>query len=396
MYSSTFIGATAWDMAAQGARPGLNDDHGKHGLDGGRPSPSAAGTGGSLGAYVRRLLVLLLVVAAAAVGVVALRVLCVVFAGVLLGVFLYRLSDEIRRRSPLPYPACFAVVMTLLVGLFAGAGTLAVPRLGAQLRDLSSRLMASLESIVRHLQELGWVNEVAREAPDLGGRLLGSLDAASLLGGVFSSAAAALTAAFLIVFVGCFLAFDPGLYRRGFLLLVPPRHRRRADELLRISVDTLWWWTLGRLVAMAIVGAATAIGLRLLGVPLAFTLGALAGLVSFVPTVGAVLAILPALLVALQQGPWMPVYVLVLYLAVQAVENNLITPFVQQEAVSVPPVILAVSQILMGVLVGLVGVAIATPVAALVIRLVRETYVQQDSPGLELPPERLGSGTRAG
>jgi predicted PurR-regulated permease PerM len=165
------------------------------------------------------------------------------------------------------------------------------------------------------------------------------------------------------------------------LSLVPPRHRQRANSLLRATVDTLWWWTMGRLVAMTIVGLATAVGLFLLGIPLAFTLGALAGIVSFVPTIGAVLAIVPALLVAFQHDAFSPVYVLILYVGIQAIENNLITPIVQQKAVSVPPVVLIISQVLMGLLVGIVGVAIATPLAAVGIELVRELYVEDESPG---------------
>ena len=343
-------------------------------------SPGSACFDDTRAEYVRRLFLLLGIVALAAVCVVALRLLCVVFAGLLFGVFLYRLSTAVQKRTPMPYWAAFFTVTVALVGVGAGAMFFLLPRLGAQLGDLSSTLMASIEHLLARLRELGWIEEVAQQAPQLGSRLLGSLDATSLLGGAFSSLSVALTALFLVLFVGFFLAIDPGLYRRGFLLLVPPPRRPRADELLRKSIDTLWRWTLGRLVAMTIIGVATSIGLWLLGMPLAVTLGALAGVVSFVPTIGAVLAIIPALLVAFQQGPLAPVYVLAFYLCIQAVENNLITPLVQQEAISIPPVVLIVSQVLMGVLVGIVGVVIATPLAALVIVLVRETYVEEASP----------------
>ena len=183
--------------------------------------------------------------------------------------------------------------------------------------------------------------------------------------------------AVLILFVGVFFALDPELYRRGFLLLIPPDRRNRAAEVLTACLDTLWWWTMGRLFAMAVIALATALGLRLLGVPMAFTLGAIAGLISFVPTIGAVLAIVPALLVAFQQDPWTPVYVLILYVAIQVVENNLLTPLVQQQAVSIPPVVLVVSQVLMGILVGIVGVAVATPLAAVVLQVIRELCVRE-------------------
>jgi predicted PurR-regulated permease PerM len=324
------------------------------------------------------LLIVLLIVAIAAATVLALRLLCVVFAGVLLGVFLCRLSQAVEQRTPLPYRVSFAVVSLGLVGFCVAGGCVAIPQIGAQLGDLFSKIQSSVQDLLTRLSEFGWMDQVAEEAPQLGGQVLSNLDAAALLGGAFSSVTGAITATFLVVFIGFFLAFDPETYRRGLLLLVPPRRRRRAAELLENSIDTLWWWTLGRLVAMAVVGVATATGLWLLGIPLALTLGAVAGVVSFVPTIGAVLAIVPALLVAFQQGPMAPVYVLALYLAVQAVENNLITPLVQRKAVSIPPVVLVVSQVLMGLLVGIVGVAIATPLAAVVMELVRETYVEKD------------------
>ena len=77
--------------------------------------------------------------------------------------------------------------------------------------------------------------------------------------------------------------------------------------------------------------------------------------------------------------------VLALYLVIQAVENNLITPFVQREAISIPPMILVVSQVLMGLLVDIVGVVIATPLAAVAIDLVRETYVEGEVPEHQSP-----------
>jgi len=76
---------------------------------------------------------------------------------------------------------------------------------------------------------------------------------------------------------------------------------------------------------------------------------------------------------------------------IQAVENNLLTPLVQQEAVSIPPVVLIVSQVLMGLLVGIIGMAIATPMAALAIKLVDELYVKRQK---REPPESQHAGKR--
>lgn len=347
---------------------------------------------GSLTRYIQRILLLMLMVAIATCAVIALRLLCVLFAGLLFGVFLHRISSAIEDRTPMPYRVALGIVIVSLLGLVVGMGVLVAPRLGSQLPDLSNQLTDSVKELLAQVRASGWLDNITEEAPQISGRLLGNLDAGAILGGAFSSISAAVTAVFLVLFVGVFLAFDPGLYYRGFLLLVPPVRRPRADEVLRASLDTLWWWTLGRLFAMTVVGIATGIGLWLLGVPMAFMLGAIAGLISFVPTIGAVLAILPALLLAVQQGWSTVLYVLVLYGCVQALENNVLTPLVQQKAVSVPPVILIVAQVLMGILVGIMGVVIATPLAALVIELVRELYVKN---GLERPSHHPASDARS-
>ncbi len=341
------------------------------------PSSASLTKASDSAGLLRRLSVTGLFVAVSAVFVITLRLWCVVFTGLLLGVFLHRISQAIERRTPLGYRPAVGCVLAAGVLLSISAVYLVAPRFGEQLGDLSSTLTAAAKSMLDRVSQWGWMDNVTNQAPEVGGRMLSGLDTTAILGGVFSSITETATAILLILFVGVCFALDPDLYRRGFLLLIPPDRRKRAAEVLTACLDTLWWWTLGRLFAMAVIAVATGFGLWLLGVPMPFTLGAIAGLISFVPTIGAVLAILPALLVAFQQAPWTPVYVLVLYVAIQAVENNVLTPLVQQRAVSIPPVVLVVSQVLMGVLVGIVGVAIATPLAAVVLQLVRELYVQE-------------------
>lgn len=329
------------------------------------------------GEFVKRFFLLILFGLIVAVFIIALQFWCVVFAGVMLGIFLSRISHYVERLSGASYRISLACVLAASVVLVTASVFLVFPRFFEQLSGLSEQLTSAVDDVVARTKEWSWMDGLADQMPKLSGQLFGSLDATAILGGVFSSVGAAGTAMFLVLFIGLFLAIDPQLYRRGVLLLCPPKHRPRASEVLNASSETLWWWTVGRLIAMTAIGVMTGIGLWFLGVPMAFTLGGIAGLVSFVPTIGAVLAIIPALLLSFQQGSWTPVYVLALYLAVQAVENNLLTPVVQQKAVKIPPVMLIVAQVLMGILVGVVGVVIATPLTALLIELVRELYVEE-------------------
>ena len=126
---------------------------------------------------------------------------------------------------------------------------------------------------------------------------------------------------------------------------------------------------------MAIVGVLTAAGLWMIGIPLAFLLGLIAALLAFIPNIGPVIAAVPALLLAFGQGTTAMLLVGAVYLVVQTLESYVITPVIQQQKVALPPALIIAMQVLFGVLFGIAGLALATPLAALGLTLVREIYV---------------------
>jgi predicted PurR-regulated permease PerM len=127
---------------------------------------------------------------------------------------------------------------------------------------------------------------------------------------------------------------------------------------------------------MAVVGVATTAGLWLLGVPFALALGVVAFVLDFVPYIGPILSAVPAILVAMTLGPMEALYVGLLYFGVQSLESYLLTPLVQQRAVQLPPALTILSQVLLGLLLGGFGLALATPLTAVGVVLVRELYVE--------------------
>lgn len=179
-----------------------------------------------------------------------------------------------------------------------------------------------------------------------------------------------------IVFVGLYLAISPALYRDGFLRLVPPRHRPRGREVAAALRHALGWWIAGRALSMTVVGVLTLIGLGMLGIPAALPLAIIAGLFSFIPNIGPILSALPALLIGFMQSPTTALYVGLLYLGVQTVESYGITPIIQQRAVSIPPALLMTVQVLFGLLGGIVGLFLATPVTVAVITVIQMLYIR--------------------
>lgn len=177
--------------------------------------------------------------------------------------------------------------------------------------------------------------------------------------------------------VTLYVALNPDVYRRGVLWMIPAKHEAVATLTMDRMGVSLRWWMLGRLASMAAIGILTSLGMWLIGMPAPLALGALAGLLSFVPNVGPIIAAVPGLLLAVPEGPWTLLSALGVYVVAQIIESNLITPLVDQYTVTTPPAVVIIAQVIMGVLAGVWGVLIATPLLVVVMVLTQQLYVRE-------------------
>lgn len=326
-----------------------------------------------LSRYTRRVLIAVVVLFAFVLAGLILRqiaaVLLVLFAGGLLAVLLEGLATKLSVRTSLSYGWALGVVMTGLALLFAGAGWYAGPRIDEQFAMLGERIPNAIEYIRSSLQQSAWGQRLMEGSPD-------SKKTLSVVVGGVSSLLGGLSSGLIVLIVGLYLAATPSTYIDGALRLVSPSKRDRGRDVVRVIGHALRWWLAGRIASMGVVGVLTAIGLWIAGVPLAFVLGLIAALFSFVPYIGPIASVIPAALVALADDPTSVLYVLIVYLGVQILESNLITPLIQEQTVSLAPAVLISAQLLMGVLVGVVGVFIATPLAVVCIVLVQMLYIE--------------------
>ena len=303
-------------------------------------------------------------------------ILLLAFAGLLLAVAL-RLPVDLLVRRGMPTALAFVFVFTVLAAVLGALGWLVVPRLTDELGGLQGELVRSFERTVERLEAsrggrflLENLRRLPREAGQDGQWL-------SRAAGVMSTFFGALGAISLVLFTGFFLAVDPEVYRKGFLGLFPPGRRKRARTLLQDIHRTLSWWLLGRLVAMAIVAVLSVVGLMLLGVPLALALGVLAGIFSFIPYLGPVLGAVPAVLIALGEGPMQALYVALVFSGIQILENNLLEPIIEHKTVRLPPALGLTAGLVMALLFGVPGLFLSTPLVAVAIVLVRQLYVEE-------------------
>lgn len=302
--------------------------------------------------------------------------LLLIFAGILVAVFLSGLTELVSRYSRLPRGWGLAAVSLVLIVLFALAGWLMAARLAEQAQQFSEEMPRAIKHLRERLDEYPWGKWLAAELKDI---RLSAEERESALSKAATAASAALegvTGAVVILFIGLFVAADPELYKRGLVRLAPIARRPRARQVVDGMGDALWRWMLGRLLAMAAVGVCATIGFALIGMPLALILGLFAGLVNFVPNLGPLIWLAPAMLLALTQGGTQAVEVGILFVVVQTAEGYLLTPLVQQRMIHLAPAVTIIVQVLFGALFGFAGVALATPLAAAALVLVRMVYIE--------------------
>jgi len=274
----------------------------------------------------------------------------------------------IRRRGI----ALALVVFGIVLGVGATSWLLA-PEISAQTDELLQQLPRAWQNLLGSLRQTEWGRALAHQPPVEGSIAVVS-NATSLLGIVLHNVALLV----IVAFVSLYLSADPAPYFGGFLRLLPPWRRRRATEVAQVVEQALRRWLLSRLLAMSIVGSVTALGLWLLGIQLALTLGLLSGILTFIPYVGAIVSLVPALLLALTQGTLAAAYVVLLYVGVHVLEGYLVTPLIEQKAVQLPPALSIASQVLLWTLAGAWGLALASPIAATLLIVVNMLYIEDE------------------
>ncbi len=182
------------------------------------------------------------------------------------------------------------------------------------------------------------------------------------LGGIVGG----LTTLLLIVIIGVYLAADPRAYERGVAWMVPEQHRPAFFDTISHQAYTMRRLLAGRLLGMALEGLFTWIMLALYGVPMAALLGLLTGLLAFIPNIGAIISGLLMVLVGFSGGTEMGFYTIFVYLLVQNFDGYVLVPMIAKKTVDLAPALVLSAQLVFGVLFGILGLALADPLLAMI------------------------------
>jgi predicted PurR-regulated permease PerM len=301
--------------------------------------------------------------------------LLLLFACALVSLILLTITNAVRRRTRLPFAAALGLSVLGLVILLASAFTFFGTTMQSEFAEFGQRLPVAWAEVQARLQGSSTGAAILERAQQLApsGQTLvnGATAALAAVGGGLSGLA-------IVLVGGLYLAAQPTLYAGGLLRLVPTGRRGQIAETLDAITVSLRNWLKGQALGMLFVGVATGLGLWLVGVPAAWAIGLVAGLAEFVPYLGIFVAGIPAVVLGFGQGTNTGLWTIGVLLAVQQIQGNLVMPLLQNRMVDLPPAVTIFGIIAAGILFGVAGVLLATPLTIVVLVLVRRLYLHED------------------
>lgn len=301
------------------------------------------------------------------------NVFLLILAGVLIALYFHGLSNLIQRKLNLSKQWSLPIAIIGSFVLLALFFWLAGSKVNQQVQQLSQTLPSTIQQAKQQLNQSPIGQQVLQRISS-GGNMQKASDSLKMF---FSSTFGVLGDIYVVLFLGLFFTAAPQTYINGFIKLFPAQSRGRTNDIIFKVGHTLTKWLKGQLFAMLVVAVLTTIGLLTIGVPMAFILALIAGILNFIPNFGPLIAMIPAVLVGLLQGPNVALMVIGLYVVVQVLESNLITPQIQKRMIEIPPALIILSQLFMGVLTGGWGLVLATPIVAILMVVIQELWVKK-------------------
>ena len=288
--------------------------------------------------------------------------LLLIFAGIVFASMLDGGTRLLGRILPIPRGWRLLIVTLAGVGFIVWTFVFAGWELIAQAEELRVTVTRQANRVLAWANQLGLV-QGGVQIDQLSQQIMGTL---GRLTSAVGSAVGAVTSMVMIFVIGLFLAAEPRIYERGVAWMLPLRKR---DGFYRTAASmgfTLRRLMAGRLIGMAVEGVGTWLLLWVGGVPMAALLGILTGLLAFIPNIGAIISGVLIILAGFSQGVDAGLWAIGVYLVVQTVDGYLIVPYVARKTVDLAPALVLGAQLLFGALFGLVGLALADPIVAMI------------------------------
>ena len=311
---------------------------------------------------IRRAAVWIGMACAVALVVLLVQPLLIILSGL---VFASMLDGGVRllgRVLPIGRGWRLLIVCLLVVAFLLGTFYLAGVQITAQVLQLRSTVETQAVRVTSWLTQQG----LMPGASDMSGLARQALSSVGRVTSWVGTAFGALTTLFMMMVIGLFVAMDPRVYDRGLQWMVPEDARAEFAVTVKRMAETLRRLLAGRLLGMAFEGVLTAFALWLVGVPMALILGILTGLLAFIPNIGAFISGALMVAVGFSAGADTGIWALVVYVVVQTFDGYVVIPMVAKRTVDMPPALTLGTQILASALFGILGLALADPITAMI------------------------------
>lgn len=291
-------------------------------------------------------------------------ILMLVFAAIVVAVMMTAMVDWLKAQLKLTERVSFALILFVITLVAALMLWLSGPSIIDQFATLQADLPQAVHQLIARVNGYGWGRWLMAEWSGYSQLSTSVSSALTRIGGIVVSTATVLAGGVLVAFLGLYLAAEPQVYFSGIQRATPKLYRATLNACAAKAVRNLRWWVLSQMLSMAAVGMIVALGLWALGVPLAGTLGVIAALLTFIPNVGPILSVIPAALLALAMSPTKGLLTVLLFMVVHFLEGNVITPLLERKIVRLPPALTMSTQLLLAVIAGPLGLALAAPLTA--------------------------------
>jgi predicted PurR-regulated permease PerM len=335
-------------------------------------------------------------------------------------VFLLDPAVKVFAGLHIPRPVGAILAMLVLLALIVAVGALVWPTVQQQGVELIQQLPDLYVSVVDWLREVAvtlgldiddflsqqaieeWLRDPANQETIQG--LLFGFGAGA--GVVIRGVAETIAVVGLAPVLAIYLLIDLNRFKKNTLELMPPRHRNEISYVSGEVGTALGSFVRGQLLVSLIVGVASSLGMWAIDLPFWLLIGIIAGFLNLIPFVGPVVGgALAALVALLNSDPWQAVWAVLIMIAVQQLDNHLITPMIQRARVNLSPLVIVLALIVGGALAGLLGVLVAIPATAAMrivvghlwrTRILGQSWKEASEAMIEMtePPERLARISR--
>ncbi|MFA5070688.1 MAG: AI-2E family transporter [Patescibacteria group bacterium] len=290
-------------------------------------------------------------------------VIIMIFVSVVLASALAPWVDKLQKRN-IPRVLSIVIFYVIILGLISVAIALIIPAISSQLKQFAGNFPSLYEKIQNSLpgaagsgsELVKTIQESLQSIVSTLGDITSSIFAglSGLFGGLFSLVGILVLTFYIVLIEDGFrkviAAISPAKYQPYFVLLISRIQTR------------LGFWIKGQLILCVVIGTVCFIGLVILQVPYPLVLGLIAGITEFIPIAGPIIGAVPAVLIALTVSPWKAIFVVILYILIQQLENNLLVPKVMQKVTGLNPIVVIIVMLLASKLLGILGIILAIPI----------------------------------